>query len=296
MESSFFNNQNIYTMTSLQLLRALQTTKTYNMTQKQIVQQLGGSSVYILRPELKKICNTPKINLTFDNLQNIMLQADIQTLHHICLTNKHALQLCQSGNFWHLKFQNDNLPLLYEVPKENLLLTDKNFVDDVTTYIKHEPTTFTAWGKLYLDTQFYINRATEFVNYAVTHIEYNEFWAPEVGFSYYQWLPVSWFQMVHDLDEQDIPNVPEIVMHVNYNYYIVELLFLNLDDKYDIPESQQLQLSKEDFVVFLTKLFYYQSDIYEQDDLFIVNMSEDDPIMITIEDIKSNKSFDKILQ
>jgi serine/threonine protein kinase len=55
MEPSFYNGKNIDAMTNQQLLKALQTTTKYHgMSQKQITEEIGGVSVYILRPELKK--------------------------------------------------------------------------------------------------------------------------------------------------------------------------------------------------------------------------------------------------
>jgi hypothetical protein len=73
MNVVLFNNKDINTMGTVELLQALQTTdKYYELTQKQIVNNLGSSSVYILRKELKTIKN----NITFNSLP-IELQSKI---------------------------------------------------------------------------------------------------------------------------------------------------------------------------------------------------------------------------
>ena len=60
MEPIYYNDKDINTMNTVQLLHALQQTDTYSgMTQKQIINELGGKSVYILRPELSNIISLP---------------------------------------------------------------------------------------------------------------------------------------------------------------------------------------------------------------------------------------------
>jgi hypothetical protein len=58
MEQIYYNGKDINTMSASQLLQSLQQTNIYKgLTQKQIVDQLGGKSVYILRPALSNMIN-----------------------------------------------------------------------------------------------------------------------------------------------------------------------------------------------------------------------------------------------
>jgi hypothetical protein len=167
--------------------------------------------------KVKSIKNVKSVKSTNSNLPNdilyeIMLKSDIGTVHQYCLTNKSALQLCQNSQFWKQKFNDDQLPLLYEFPQNNFNLLDEEHQNTMLEekYIKKEPTTWTQWEKLYRQTQFLINQALRFVNQIIKTGHFMEFYTPELRFPDYLWLPTKWFQYVHQLDEKNIPHVPEI--------------------------------------------------------------------------------------
>jgi hypothetical protein len=66
-----------------------------------------------------------------------------------------------------------------------------------------------------------------------------------------------------------------------------------LDDDYILPESKELILTKNEFVINLAKLFYYQQN-YNPDEIFIMNMDEDDPRALYIYHFTSNDNVDEI--
>jgi hypothetical protein len=107
MEQSYIDNQNIDTMNSNQLLQHLQQSSKYHgLSRKQIVEQLGSSSVYVLRPELKKVLNN--IVLPKDAWEEILLATD--KLKDACLVNKNTVNICKDVNFWKKKFSKYELP------------------------------------------------------------------------------------------------------------------------------------------------------------------------------------------
>jgi hypothetical protein len=225
------------------------------------------------------------IDIPSDMLNEIMLNADIKTIHQYCLTDKNAMKLCQNNQFWKFKFEKNQLPLLYEVPNENFKLIDTEYLEE--DYIKHEPTTLKEWEILYIDTQFFIHLATKLVENIIKTNKFTEFYTPEIPFYEYQWLPVAWFKYVHKLNVKNIPNVPEIYYEIiikkNKIQYKISLTFQDLGNDENLP-SLEIILSKNDFIINLSKLFYYQRN-FDPDEIFISNQSEDDPEAIFISDL-----------
>jgi hypothetical protein len=75
-----------------------------------------------------------------------------------------------------------------------------------------------------------MNGATKFVNQIINTGNFMEFYTPEVPFHHYQWLPVEWFQYVHELDEKKHYNVPTIYLkllnkkrniNIKLNFYLM---------------------------------------------------------------------------
>src|SRR5437016_8912690 len=52
----------------------------------------------------------------YDVDEHILLQLDIDSLYHICLTNKNAQSICNNSSFWKTKFKYDHLPLSEPLP------------------------------------------------------------------------------------------------------------------------------------------------------------------------------------
>lgn len=100
------------------LLKRLKKHKKYsNLSQKEIGSKLG--SIDNLRYELNKLDKKTSIrrenkprnklppNITSDNLEDVMIRSDTNTLQKLCLINKNAYALCNSEQFWLKKYHYD---------------------------------------------------------------------------------------------------------------------------------------------------------------------------------------------
>jgi hypothetical protein len=286
--------------------------KVYNTSSKRYLQINGQQYKKLIHDGYKHIGNelipptmkqqSPKklqqVSLTNDVLYEIMLKADIDTVHQYCLTNKNALNLCQDKLFWKMKFNYDSLPLLYQFPKENFELIDKDQQQYLLeeNYIKQEPNTWKQWEQLYKQTQLMMTVATRFVNEIINTGIFMEFDTPEIKFYEYLWLPVEWFEFVHNLDVQQICNVPnisyEIIKKKNNIQYKIHLIFDDIGEKY-VPKSQELILSKQEFILYFAKLLYFHQN-YDIDEIFLADHDEGEPKGLWINDFLSQDDNDNI--
>lgn len=72
-----------------------------------------------------------------DTLKEIMLNADYNTIKTYCQSNKNALKLCKDENFWIMKFNHDNLPIMTDATmKEYLIIYKiKNYITHLTNLL-----------------------------------------------------------------------------------------------------------------------------------------------------------------
>jgi hypothetical protein len=112
----------IDTMPTKQLLKSLQETEQYaGLTQKQIIEQLGSSSVHVLRPALKQTktidTNTSNTNFTPVNDINLLLlhQLDDAALVNTCQSSKKLYNMCKKDKV--LKSRIDNYVEKHEAIK-----------------------------------------------------------------------------------------------------------------------------------------------------------------------------------
>lgn len=231
-----------------------------------------------------------KVELTGDVLYEIMLHGDIQIIHQYCLTNKNAQQLCHDRNFWINKFTYDQLPLLYQINKENVLKSTKEYLDE--GYIENEPDTWKGWETLYKNTVLFMNVATTFVNNIIRTGIFTSFHTPEVKYYEYLWLPVEWFKQLAKLEKMEKKGV-YVTVDVNYEIILGKdiqykiYFYINDIDTGKNYKTFELNLSKKDFIIQLARLFYYQRN-FDPDELFLMNEDEDNPEAIMIQDLITN--------
>lgn len=58
--------------------------------------------------------------LNSDILYAVLLKSDIDTIENLCLLDKRMTNFCNDKNFWHAKFELDNLPIILKDQLDNL--------------------------------------------------------------------------------------------------------------------------------------------------------------------------------
>jgi len=205
--------------------------------------------------------------------------------NYVKITNFGNKNLIMINYHYYMKYQKENVNLVDNEIKEYL----------ITEYIMYEPKTWKQWEKLYNQTQLMMNVATKFVNEIIKTGNFMEFYTPEVPFHHYQWLPVEWFQYIHELDEKKHYNVHSIFYEITKQkkkyQYKIKLFFDDIG--IEIPVFKELNLTKQEFIIYLAKLFYYQQN-FDPDEIFIMNTDVDEPRALYIYHFLSNDSNEDI--
>ena len=154
----------IDTMPTKQLLKSLQETDQYaGLTQKQIIEQLGSSSVHVLRPALKQTktidTNTSNTNFTPINDINLLLlyQLDDATLVNTCQSSKKLYNMCKQDKV--LKSRIDNYVKEHEKIKWRIaraVYANKEYHGSSRQFIKK-----------YLETNYKIEPTDPIINSAI---------------------------------------------------------------------------------------------------------------------------------
>lgn len=168
--------------------------------------------------------------LNHDNLFNILLHADINTVTSMCLTNH--IDWCDSDYFWKLKFGKDELPILSPLP-----------------------TTFATWRKEYIRTMNASLEAVdllELVNQNDVVFNYNDEY-----FNFKKILPPALRSAIFNYTPT----------HQKFNQLNIRKYNGNSINKYIVTLSTssykyvQVYISYENLYDILTILFYHYPDI-----------------------------------
>lgn len=123
----------------------------------------------------------------------------------------------------------------------------------------NEPNNYDAWLKAYHKTKNVINIASKFVNNIINNT-FNDFFTDDVKLRDLLWMPYDWFKYVYDNNYQDIA---DIYYHVKNNEYTIFLHFIEWDVEEENElniESLNMSLTKEEYIIYLAKLFYFYGD------------------------------------
>lgn len=229
-----------------------------------------------------EVNNVHNVNtLLPESLREIMLNMDIDTLMIFYTTHK-SLQPILDKNFWLAKFKLDNVPLLYEIHKENIDLMDAKdpeLNEIIIDNLPKEPTSIKTWIKLYKDAIFYISQATRLVDDIEFTDHFKLFDAALLDFDEFLWLPVKWFEMVHN--KYGIHQV-----HYNLEDGYKMILYTNNFKTNGIVELDEMVLTRNEFIIYIAKLIYFNTN-YDKEKIFL--MGDDDALYIS--DLMSTKPY-----
>lgn len=334
--------ERINVLNSNQLSKELQTYNRYkNKTQKEIKERIGSTKD--LRKELLRLENKYKITKTFniggqnytenelimmidhyykttvktpqlipDTLKEIMYYADINTINQYCSTNKEAQLLCHDVTFWKMKFYKQNLPLLYEINKENIKLLSNDIKKEAIKYIINEPTSWKEWKQLYIDTINYIQIANKFVKNVISTRNFEQFYTPEIMYYQCLWLPIEWFQLIKNLDDGHLMFTPFIqynIYNINKKNKNIEYqITLHIESQFsDNPENSEevlklfdvddkiytLNLPQEQYILYLAKLFYNHKN-FNTKEIFLLNDEYEESIFSKDLKLKATQNIKKV--
>lgn len=234
---------------------------------------------HVIRPSL-----IPPLN--DDMMKEIMLNASTATIKNLCLTNKAAKKYCYSNAFWLEKFRHDMLPLPI-IPNENKKIAGKN---NIPKNMKLDPQIPHDWIEALHRMTVMQDAATRLVNYIVSiagpeNRIFNEFSLEDARRNLWL-LPTNIYKLMkHDCYYTmhfHISTPTDITMEI-VGQECDEEGNDDSDEEDNISEVYKSKITRQQFIHFLTLLFYYNDD--EENEFF----GDDEGNYININNLISNK-------
>lgn len=196
------------------------------------------------------VSKIPKINN--DIMKEILLRGTSNTIKNLCLTDTTYKKICSDNAFWHDKFEHDQLPQLV------IIKTHKHKGHDlqIPRTMKYLPKTINKWMIAYDKMLKSHNIAVKLVDNILDTKEFTEF-TPVIDIHMALWLPKAMIDYVNNDDSHEI----NLYFEITDDKFYLELITSEEEDSEDENASSlKLQLSKTEFINYLTLLLYYQGD------------------------------------
>jgi len=188
-------------------------------------------------------------------MKEILLQSNSKTIKNLCLTNKVFKEFCNDKVFWHDKFEIDQLPQLVIVKTHQ----HKGHKLQIPMTMKQLPKNINKWIATYDKMLNCRHIAIKFVNNIIETKTFTNF-STVVDVHMALWLPKSMNDYVMN-DEQ-----LEILLYFEYTDYKFYIELIKSEEEssdeesFRKPSSLKIELSKDEFIMYLTLLFYYEGD------------------------------------
>lgn len=193
---------------------------------------------------------------------NILLNSNIKELDYLCYTNKDSIDICSDKQFWLDKFLNDNLPYLVKVFPKNI----SKMINEYEKIYTAQSTAIKLTNSILRDDK-----------YQNTQLQITENNLRKMS-----WLPAEIVKQLKSIPRNKWKNIDFnsfLYFNINKNPKSFNITFeLSREDiKWDDEEASEeeleittVNLSKDEFILYLTKLFYTQPqvEIYMDDDWY----------------------------
>ena len=180
-----------------------------------------------------------------DTWLNVLLQSDTETLKTSCFINNDTINICNDLQFWKLKFEQDNLPFLLKKDTLENYIKNYNKIKKIKTNII----------KLY--------------DNVLLNKKYNVLSINDTNDT--KWLPSK---MIESIDEH--PNDVSEGTNIEFDFKksTMTLYYIATDeDEEELKDKLKIKikLTKDEFINYLVKLYYYEEDaaLTDGDDLYI---------------------------
>lgn len=206
--------------------------------------------------ELFLMINQPYcvISLVNDILKEIMNFTNLYTSLQFAKTSHYFYNFYKSNKYWQNKFNINNLPFLYEINENNL-----KYVEQYKIKYQFQPINHIGWKKLYKNTIMCMKTAARFVHYIERTNHFVNF---ELAYNMTKeclWFPENWFSSFNKL--------PDILYNVHNNKYKI---IAN-----DLHNMKTLCLQRQEFIIYLAKLFNLNKKFKNFDDYFIYDVDNE---------------------
>ena len=187
--------------------------------------------------ELLGLASTETKQLVFnsDIWQEILMQLSIDELKHFCYLNQHSMHICSNIHFWKAKYEHDDLPFLIVTNPKNVTVAE--------------------WIKEYETISIAYQTAKHIENYICNKLDENDYkWLIFQASKCMFWLPSHILKIIH---QHKKPWPPILSFEFNNNI-VLKLIIINEMNEELIEE---MFISSQTFIEYLTKLFYYYPEI-----------------------------------
>lgn len=196
----------------------------------------------------KPVYNTIQENMiNKDTWLNVLLQSDTETLKTSCFINNDTVNICNDLQFWKLKFEQDNLPFLLKKDTLENYIKNYNKIKKIKTNII----------KLY--------------DNVLLNKKYNVLSINDTGdINDMKWLPAK---MIESIDEHPDDVSEGTNIEVDFLKSTMTLYYIATDEDEELKDKLKIKikLTKDEFINYLVKLYYYEDDaaLTDGDDLYI---------------------------
>ena len=198
--------------------------------------------------DINKVEKIPR-QLNNDELMVVLLKSDIDTLKSACIINKTAIQICEDKSFWKNKFKEDNIPLI----------------------MKKKPKNINEWIKAYENIDKANKTAIKLVNNIIKEGIFEEFYIRDMDIRSMKWLP-DYEKIIQKMDNEEIDMDMSFNVKTKKGKTIYEIEYMPQEEVSQDGESESetiiIKLSRNKFILYLTKLFYYnpKTILFDGDD------------------------------
>lgn len=203
----------------------------------------------------RHVTNIVKIpQLNNDMMKEILLHSTSKIIKNLCLTNKVFKEFCNDKTFWYDKFDHDQLPQLVIIKKHEHMghkLT-------IPKEMKQLPKNINQWIMAYDKMTQCHNIAIKLIDNIIKEKIFTEFNAASSDVHMSLWLPKSMIDYVMNDDRHEILLYFEIT---DNNFYLELITSEETSDSDEDSSRLKLKVSKKDFIMYLTLLFYQMKKI-----------------------------------
>ena len=206
-----------------------------------------------------------------DTWLNVLLQSDMNSLKISCSLNKTTNNLCHSDYFWEMKFKYDGLPLIMD----------------------KYPIMINGWINEYTKISNAYHIVNKFVNYILTNRR-EDFYIISFDEETYDMNNIKWLTpKINEEISKSIDNA-DLSLYFNVKNLTITFSYLHINEDGDYSEDMTYIkdiVSKEDFIIYLTKMFYHFPKMAILND---TDIGFED-IYLTYNDLLNDRHMKKIL-
>jgi len=206
-------------------------------TEEDLIKMVKYYHDHVIKPS-----HIPELNQ--DMYKEILLNATVKTIKNLCLTNKNYNQLCNTVSFWNEKFTHDHLPHLIHIIKHK---NDKGHSLNIPTQYRKLPKNINEWLVSYDKMLKYNDLAKQLLKNIQNSNTFKEL-TSSVDSHDMLWLPEQMINIIKNEQHYKI----NIYFTTKNNKFYLELLYA-MEEGDDII----IEISKDEFINYLTLLFYY---------------------------------------